>query len=212
LIYQKLEPTEKTADEVKGKFAESGSQEFQKFKHRKMSIPYLEKIFSMGLNMSAPAVKDLPTIDNGIKEQLEKDHQLKKTSVTEKQVLPSADDIKAEKTHQGIMQGVETFSADNLKETKTREPASGVDLMKTEMAIRSSLQGVENFDAAKLKNVEVQEKNPLPDKEAISMEKEHQKFKDGVEGFKRESLNPATTVEKNTLPTKEVIEAEKKAE
>ena len=37
--------------------------------------------------------------------------------------------------------------------------------MKTEMAIRSSLQGVENFDTAKLKNVDVQEKNPLPDKE-----------------------------------------------
>jgi len=162
--------------------------------------------------MSSPAVKDLPTIDNGIKEELEKDHQLKKTSVTEKQVLPSADDIKAEKTHQGIMQGVETFSPNNLKETKTREPQSGADLMKTEMAIRSSLQGVENFDTAKLKNVDVQEKNPLPDKEAIRMEAEHQKFKDGVEGFNKDSLKHAETVEKNSLPTKEVIEQEKKGE
>merc|ERR1712109_281319 len=101
------------------------------------------KTHKIRLNMSSPAVKDLPTIDNGIKEELVKDHQLKKTSVTEKQVLPSADDIKAEKTHQGIMQGVETFSPNNLKETKTREPQSGADLMKTEMAIRSSLQGVE---------------------------------------------------------------------
>merc|ERR1712223_108721 len=170
------------------------------------------KTHKIRLNMSSPAVKDLPTIDNGIKEELVKDHQLKKTSVTEKQVLPSADDIKAEKTHQGIMQGVETFSPNNLKETKTREPQSGADLMKTEMAIRSSLQGVENFDTAKLKNVDVQEKNPLPDKEAIRMEAEHQKFKDGVEGFNKDSLKHAETVEKNSLPTKEVIEQEKKEE
>ena len=32
--------------------------------------------------MSSPAVKDLPTIANGLKGELEKDHQLKKTSVS----------------------------------------------------------------------------------------------------------------------------------
>ena len=32
--------------------------------------------------MSSPAVKDLPTIGTGLKEELEKDHQLKKTSVS----------------------------------------------------------------------------------------------------------------------------------
>ena len=46
---------------------------------------------------------------------------------TEKQVLPSADDVKAEKTHQGLLQGVEGFTPDKLKPTKTREPESGAD-------------------------------------------------------------------------------------
>jgi len=80
------------------------------------------------------------------------------------------------------------------------------------MAIQNSLQEVEKFDKTTMKNVDVQEKNPLPDKEAIRLEAEHQKFKDGVEGFNKEKLNHAETVEKNTLPTKEVIEQEKKAE
>jgi len=164
------------------------------------------------LKMSSPAVKDLPTVDNGLKEEIVKDHQLKRTSTIEKQVLPSADDVKAEKTHQGIMQGIESASIDKLKETKTREPESGADLMKKEMAVSASLQAVENFDAAKLKNVEVQEKNPLPDQEAIKMEKDHENFKAGVEGFNRQSLKKQETVEKNVLPTKEIIEEEKKAQ
>merc|ERR1739844_458590 len=126
--------------------------------------------------------------------------------------MGSADDVKAEKTHQGLIQGVESFSVDNLKPTKTREPQSGADVMKSEMAIQSSLQVVVNLDKTTMKNVDVQEKNPLPDKEAIRLEAEHQKFKDGVEGFNKEKLNHAETVEKNTLPTKEVIEQEKKAE
>ena len=33
------------------------------------------------------------------------------------------------------------------------------------MAIQSSLQEVEKFDKTTMKNVDVQEKNPLPDKE-----------------------------------------------
>merc|ERR1711997_642187 len=163
-------------------------------------------------NMSSPAVKDLPTIANGLKGELEKDHQLKKTSTTEKQVLPSADDVKAEKTHQGLLQGVEGFTPDKLKPTKTREPESGADLMKTEIAIGSTLKEVEKFDKTNMKNVDVQEKNPLPDKEAIRLEAEHNAFKDGVEGFNKDNLKAAETVEKNTLPTKEVIEQEKKAE
>ena len=47
--------------------------------------------------------------------------------VTEKVVLPTAEDVKAEKTHQGLIQGVENFSTDQLKAAKTREPATGLD-------------------------------------------------------------------------------------
>ena len=75
----------------------------------------------------SPSTKDLPKIDNSLKGELLKEHNLKATEVNEKVVLPSADDVKQEKNHQGIMEGVEKFSPENLKSVKTREPASGAE-------------------------------------------------------------------------------------
>ena len=40
-------------------------------------------------------------------------------------------------------------------------------VMKTEIAIGSTLKEVEKFDKTNMKNVDVQEKNPLPDKEGM---------------------------------------------
>jgi len=189
--------------------------------------------------MESPAVKDLPKLDTQISQEIAKDHNLKKVEVTEKIVLPTAEDVKAEKTHQGLIEGmlifegiiyfhiknwtiknwfeifffagVESFTPDKLKPAKTREPASGVDVMKTEMAHSASKEAVEKFDKNNMKHVETQEKNPLPDGEAIRLETEHNNFKAGIEGFDKDKLSKAETVEKNTLPTKEVIEEEKKA-
>jgi hypothetical protein len=161
--------------------------------------------------MESPAVKDLPKLDTQISQEIAKDHNLKKVEVTEKIVLPTAEDMKAEKTHQGLIEGVESFTPDKLKPAKTGEPASGVDVMKTEMAHSASKVAVEKFDKDTMKHVETQEKNPLPDGEAIRLEAEHNKFKAGIESFDKDKLSKAETVEKNTLPTKEVIEEEKKA-
>jgi len=161
--------------------------------------------------MESPAVKDLPKLDTQISQEIAKDHNLKKVEVTEKIVLPTAEDMKAEKTHQGMIEGVESFTPDKLKPAKTREPASGVEVMKTEMAHSASKEAVEKFDKNNMKHVETQEKNPLPDGEAIRLETEHNNFKAGIEGFDKDKLSKAETVEKNTLPTKEVIEEEKKA-
>ena len=49
---------------------------------------------------------------------------LKKTETKEKVVLPAPADIQAEKNHQGLIHGVESFSAEKLKQVKTREPQS----------------------------------------------------------------------------------------
>merc|ERR1712141_120552 len=127
--------------------------------------------------MESPAVKDLPKLDSQLSTELTKDHKLKHAEMTEKIVLPTAEDVKAEKTHQGLIQGVESFTPDKLKPAKTREPASGSDVMKTEMAHNASLEGVKQFDQNNLKQVETQEKNPLPDPEAIRLEAEHKKSK-----------------------------------
>lgn len=166
----------------------------------------------MADNNEAPSVQDLPKIDSTIKEELVKDVQLKHIEVHEKVVLPTAEDLKQEKVHESLLQGVETFSPDHLKPTKTREPASATEVMQVELAHSTSLKEVENFDKNALKNVDTQEKNPLPDLEAIKIEKDLLELKTGIEGFDKEKLTPTPTVEKNTLPTQEVIEAEKTAE
>ena len=47
--------------------------------------------------------------------------------VAEKNVLPSAEDLKAEKTHENLQKGIEGFTPDKLKSVKTKEPATGAD-------------------------------------------------------------------------------------
>ena len=45
--------------------------------------------------------------------------------VEEKVVLPSADDLKAEKTHETLLKGIEGSTPDKLHQVKTRESATG---------------------------------------------------------------------------------------
>merc|ERR1712012_1078834 len=73
------------------------------------------------------------------------------------------------------------------------------------------LQEVTKVDRNSMQKVETEEKNVLPDAEAIRMEKEHEDFKSGINSFKKGSLKRASTIEKNSLPTKEDIAAEKAA-
>ena len=54
--------------------------------------------------MSSPA-KDLPKIADQLKGEILAEHSLKPTEAQEKNVLPSADDVKQEKNHQNIMTG-----------------------------------------------------------------------------------------------------------
>jgi len=166
----------------------------------------------MADNNEVLSVKDLPKLDDHIKDEIVKDVQLKHIEVTEKVVLPTAEDIKQEKVHESLLQGVESCPHDHLKPTKTREPASATEVMQVELAHSTSLKEVENFDKNVLKNVDTVEKNPLPDADAIKLEEEHLKFKEGIESFDKDKLAKTPTVEKNTLPTKEVIEQEKTAE
>ena len=52
-----------------------------------------------------PSVKDLPKIADSLKGELMQEHALKHTEANEKIVLPSAEDLKMEKTHQNILSG-----------------------------------------------------------------------------------------------------------
>ena len=53
----------------------------------------------------SPSVKDLPKIAESLKGELMQEHALKPTEANEKIVLPSAEDLKMEKTHQNILSG-----------------------------------------------------------------------------------------------------------
>merc|ERR1712004_892396 len=97
----------------------------------------------------------------------------KREKTKEKVVLPGKEEIKAEKTIQGVLQGVEGFAKDTLKDVRTREPASPSAILQTELARDSSLKTVSEFDKTNLKKAETLEKNPLPSSEAIAQELEH---------------------------------------
>ena len=56
------------------------------------------------VRMSSPA-KDLPKIADSLKGEILAERSLKPTEAQEKNVLPSADDVKQEKNHQNIMTG-----------------------------------------------------------------------------------------------------------
>merc|ERR1712113_1173200 len=136
---------------------------------------------------------------------------LKPTETVEKLVLPGKDEIKTEKTIQGVLDGVKGFESEKLKTVKTREPDSPLAVVQTEKARESSLSALNEFDKTTPKKAETEEKNSLPSTEAIAQEMEHIKFKDGIDKYDKGQLTHTETMEQNTLPTKEVIEMEKSA-
>nr|XP_014099388.2 thymosin beta [Bactrocera oleae]XP_014099389.2 thymosin beta [Bactrocera oleae]XP_036232581.1 thymosin beta [Bactrocera oleae] len=73
--------------------------------------------------MASPALKDLPKVAENLKSQLEgfNTDKLKNASTHEKIVLPTAEDVAAEKTQQSLISGIATFDPSNLKPTETNE-------------------------------------------------------------------------------------------
>ncbi|KAJ0183066.1 hypothetical protein K1T71_001042 [Dendrolimus kikuchii] len=138
---------------------------------------------------------------------------LKDVDTNEKIVLPSAEDVAAEKTQKSLFDGIEKFDASRLKHTETQEknPLPDKDVVAAEKAHQNLLEGVEHFDKAQMKHTTTEEKNPLPPIEAIEAEKEKNKFLNGIENFDPTKLKHTKTCEKNPLPTKDIIEQEKTA-
>ena len=76
------------------------------------------------------------------RELLAGDLKLKPTDSTEKNVLPTAEDMKQEKNHQGILTGIEGFTSNSLKPTETKEKVvlPGKEEIKAEKTIQGMLQ------------------------------------------------------------------------
>ena len=71
----------------------------------------------------SPSLKNLPKVSVDLKSELEgfNQHCMKKATTAEKNVLPSAKDVEAEKTQQTLIAGIEAFDATRLKHTETQE-------------------------------------------------------------------------------------------
>jgi len=124
----------------------------------------------------SPTLESLPKVDADLKSELEsfKPSLMKSVSTSEKVVLPTAEDVAAEKTQVALLKGVEDFDQNNLKHTKTQEKivlpdAEVIESEKGQLKLR---EGIETFDPKNMKHVETQEKNPLPTKEIIDQEKQ----------------------------------------
>ena len=62
--------------------------------------------------MDVTPVKDLPKellIGDNLKDELLKDHELKHTEAAEKNLLPTAEDLKQERAHESIKTGDDTL-------------------------------------------------------------------------------------------------------
>eukprot|EP00092_Neocalanus_flemingeri_P075898 GFUD01094093.1.p1 GENE.GFUD01094093.1~~GFUD01094093.1.p1 ORF type:complete len:277 (+),score=104.37 GFUD01094093.1:42-872(+) len=161
--------------------------------------------------MSATTVKDLPKellIADNLKGELLQEHNLKHTEAEEKNSLPTAEDLKQEKTHQNIITGIEGFKSDSLKPTETMEKIilPGEEDIKTEKTIQGILHGVEGFENDKLKNVKTRE--PVSPCAAMQIELARDSSLTAVSDFDRAKLKKAETTEKNPLPSSEAIAQE----
>merc|ERR1711913_165410 len=134
--------------------------------------------------------------------------KLKPTDPTEKNVLPTAEDMKQEKNHQGILNGIEGFTSDSLKPTETKEKVvlPGKEEIKAEKTIQGMLQGVEGFAKDSLKDVRTRE--PASPTAILQTELARDSSLKTVSEFDKSNLKKAETLEKNPLPSSEAIAQE----
>ncbi|XP_076345149.1 uncharacterized protein LOC143244416 isoform X3 [Tachypleus tridentatus] len=125
--------------------------------------------------MSSPKKEDLPAVPSAMKDELASfnSSHLKHAETQEKQCLPSKEDIKQEKIHQEMIEGVENFNRSALKQTNTEEKI--VLPTKEEIILEKGqqelLKNIQSYNPSNLRPTETVEKNPLPTKDVIDLEK-----------------------------------------
>jgi len=125
-------------------------------------------------------------------EQFDTSSQLKSTVVDERNWLPDNDSIREEKEKVEHLAGIESFDKDQgLAKVQTQEPLTGAELLRHQLMTEE----LETFDQKSMKNVDVEEKNVLPDSETLQAEKNHENLLKGVEGFSHENLVKVKTPE-----------------
>merc|ERR1712106_856586 len=136
------------------------------------------------------------------------EHNWKPTEATEKNPLPTAEDLQQEKAHQNMITGIEGVKCDSLKRTETKEKLvlPGEEDIKTEKTIQGLIMGVEGFENDKLKTVKTRE--PASASAVMKIELARDSSLTAVGDFDRTKLKKAETSEKNSLPSTEAIAQE----
>jgi hypothetical protein len=155
----------------------------------------------------SPALKDLPKIADGLKGELLGSHNLKHQEAEEKNVLPSAADLKQEKTHQNVLTGIEGFKPSELKNVETKEKVVLPDsqTIQTEKTHQGMLKGVEG--GVQLRHVKTRE--PESPTSTMQVELARDSSVAALSDFDKSQLKTTETTEKNALPTQEAIAQEK---
>merc|ERR1712029_760712 len=149
--------------------------------------------------METVAIKDIPRemlIGATLKDELLGDRNLRPTEAAEKNVLPTAEDVKSERSHRNILSGIEAFKSDALKHAETKEKLvlPGAEEIQTEKTIQGLLQGVEGFEAEKLRSVKTRQ--PASPSSILQVELARDSSLTAVNEFDKTSLKPAETAEK----------------
>jgi len=106
---------------------------------------------------------------------------LKPTEVDERNVLPDAGTLQAEKQESDHFKGIGDFDSSNLKSVLTREPVSGPDLVRQESARTEISDQIQTFDRSELRETDIDEKVVLPGADDIKSEKQHVEMLEGLE-------------------------------
>jgi len=106
---------------------------------------------------------------------------LKPTEVDERNVLPDAGTLEAEKQESEHFKGIGDFDSSNLKSVSTREPVSGPELVRQESARTEISDQIQTFDRSELRETDIDEKVVLPGADDIKSEKQHVEMLEGLE-------------------------------
>jgi len=117
--------------------------------------------------------------------------------------------LKQELSHKAVVEGVEHFEKDALRETEIdeRNVLPDADTIHKEKQESELFKGIGDFDTTNLKNVSTRE--PVPAPQLVRQESARMEMSDKIQSFDRTELRETDTQEKVVLPCLEDITTEK---
>uniref|UniRef100_A0AC34QTA2 Uncharacterized protein n=1 Tax=Panagrolaimus sp. JU765 TaxID=591449 RepID=A0AC34QTA2_9BILA len=112
---------------------------------------------------------EMPKLDDDVQSELIKQHNLNHVEVVEKIKLPTKEDVENERQHVKLVQGIENFKPNTLRQVSTEE--KNVLPSPTDIALEKTPQLVANFDKKELHPVETVVKTGMPTADEYVREK-----------------------------------------